>query len=221
MAHEVSIEGERYRVRSPWAVLGLGIVTLGIYYLWWYYRINDDARRYLRDYELRPFTSLLAITLGWLILIPPFVSYFRTGKRIRQMQRRAGANAEHSAGLGLVLFILANLLGGVYAQYGLNRVWTSPTADTTLPVLVPARPRARNQVAPEDVGARVSFQFELPNGYTTEAVGVFERWDAAAETYFVRKKDGTEMRVPARGVRFGKVIPPAPAAPGNPGTRAT
>ena len=36
---------------------------------------------------------------------------------------------------------------------------------------------------------------------------MFERWDEEAETYFVRKKDGTEVRVPARGVRFGKVIP--------------
>jgi hypothetical protein len=215
MAREVMIEGERYRVRSPWAVLGLGIVTLGIYYLWWYYRINDDARRYLRDYELRPFVSFLAITVGWMILVPPFVSYLRTGERIRQMQERAGAGDDHGPGLGLALFILVNLLGGVYAQYGLNRVWSSPTADTTLPVAAPPRPRARNQVTPGDVGSRVSFQFELPNGFTTEAVGVFERWDAAAETYFVRKKDGTEVRVPARGVRFGKVIPPMPAAPGR------
>jgi hypothetical protein len=29
----------------------------------------------------------------------------------------------------------------------------------------------------------------------------------------VRKKDGTEIRVPARGVRHGKVIPDRPAAP--------
>jgi hypothetical protein len=64
-----------------------------------------------------------------------------------------------------------------------------------------------NQVAPEDLGKRVSFQFELPNGYLSEAVGVFERWDEEAETYFVKKKDGAEVRVPARGVMFGKVIP--------------
>ncbi len=71
--------------------------------------------------------------------------------------------------------------------------------------------RGTNAVTPEDLGKRVTFQFELPNGYVSEAVGVFERWDEAAETYFVRKKDGTEVRVPARGVRHGKIIPdPAP-----------
>ena len=66
--------------------------------------------------------------------------------------------------------------------------------------------RGENLVSPDDVGKRVSFQFELPNGYLSEAVGVFERWDEEAETYFVRKKDGTEARVPARGVRYGKVV---------------
>jgi hypothetical protein len=63
-----------------------------------------------------------------------------------------------------------------------------------------------NLVTLDDLGKRVTFQFELPNGYVGEAVGVFERWDEDAETYFVRRKDGSEARVPARGVRFGKVV---------------
>jgi hypothetical protein len=63
-----------------------------------------------------------------------------------------------------------------------------------------------NLVTPDDVGKRVTFQFELPNGYVGEAVGVFERWDEGAETYFVRTKDGSVVRVPARGVRFGKLV---------------
>jgi hypothetical protein len=70
--------------------------------------------------------------------------------------------------------------------------------------------KRENQVSPDDLGKRVSFQFELPNGYTSEVVGVFERWDEEAETYFVKKADGTEVRVPARGVRFGKVVPQPP-----------
>jgi hypothetical protein len=64
-----------------------------------------------------------------------------------------------------------------------------------------------NLVTPQDVGRRVSFRFELPNGFQSEAVGIFERWDAEAQTYFVRRKDGEVVRVPARGVRFGKVVP--------------
>ncbi|TMK61398.1 MAG: hypothetical protein E6G54_00195 [Actinobacteria bacterium] len=67
--------------------------------------------------------------------------------------------------------------------------------------------KRENLVTPGDLGKRVSFQFELPNGYLSEAVGTLERWDEEAETYFVRKKDGSEVRVPVRGVLVGKVVP--------------
>ena len=65
----------------------------------------------------------------------------------------------------------------------------------------------QNLVTPADVGKRVSFQFELPNGFVGEAVGVLEYYDDGAETYVVLKKDGARARVPLRGVRFGKVVP--------------
>ncbi len=72
---------------------------------------------------------------------------------------------------------------------------------------------ARNQVSSRDVGRRVSFQYELPNGYVGEVVGILEDWDEAANTFLVRDRDGDIVRVPALGVRFGKVIPSAPAPP--------
>jgi hypothetical protein len=67
-------------------------------------------------------------------------------------------------------------------------------------------PLTRNTVRPSHVGRRVSFQYELPNGYVGEAVGILEAWDEAANTYLVRTRDGGLTRVPALGVRFGKVI---------------
>ncbi len=65
--------------------------------------------------------------------------------------------------------------------------------------------RPTNQVTQADVGKRVSFQFELPNGYVGEVVGVLEAFDEAAQTYLVRRRDGGLARVPRRGVRFGRV----------------
>ncbi|HEX9123673.1 MAG TPA: hypothetical protein VF984_09995 [Actinomycetota bacterium] len=65
----------------------------------------------------------------------------------------------------------------------------------------------QNAVTPDDAGKRVSFQFELPNGYVGEVVGTLEAYDFPAETYLVRKRDGGLARVPKRGVRFGKVVP--------------
>jgi hypothetical protein len=67
------------------------------------------------------------------------------------------------------------------------------------------RPR-QNTVAPRDIGKRVSFQYELPNGYVGEAVGILEAWDEPANTFLVRNARGELVRVPALGVRFGKVI---------------
>jgi hypothetical protein len=64
----------------------------------------------------------------------------------------------------------------------------------------------RNLVSTDDLGKRVSFQFELPNGYLSEAVGTLESYDHPAETYLVRTKDGALARVPRRGVLFGKVV---------------
>jgi hypothetical protein len=66
--------------------------------------------------------------------------------------------------------------------------------------------KSRNQVTPEHVGQRVSFQWELPNGYLSEVVGVLKWYDKAAETFVVEDRKGSLIRVPARGVRHGKLV---------------
>ena len=66
---------------------------------------------------------------------------------------------------------------------------------------------SQNLITPADVGKRVSTQFQLPNGFVGEVVGRLERYDEGAHTYFVRNKDGEIVRVPERGIRFGKVVP--------------
>ena len=68
---------------------------------------------------------------------------------------------------------------------------------------------SRNQVAPTDVGKRVSFQYELPNGYLGEVVGVLRSFDDAADAYLLTDRDDRLVRVPRAGVRFGRVVGPA------------
>lgn len=63
-----------------------------------------------------------------------------------------------------------------------------------------------NQVSPEDSGKRVTFQYELPNGYVGEVVGILEWFDQAAQTFVVRDRNDRLVRVPARGVRHGKLV---------------
>jgi hypothetical protein len=64
----------------------------------------------------------------------------------------------------------------------------------------------QNFVTPEDVGKRVSFQFEQPNGFLGEAVGTLEDYDRAPQTYLVRRRNDEVVRVPAIRVRFGRVV---------------
>ena len=61
------------KIRSPWGVFVLASVTLGIYYLYWYYQANRE----LKDYGVgkRPAVSLLAQFPGGILIIPPFVSW--------------------------------------------------------------------------------------------------------------------------------------------------
>jgi hypothetical protein len=64
----------------------------------------------------------------------------------------------------------------------------------------------KNLVTTEHVGQRVTFQYELPNGYVNEVVGVLKWFDEAAQTFVVEDRDGRLVRVPAKGVRHGKPV---------------
>jgi len=55
------------------------------------------VNRELRDAEgvdVSPVVALLAITIGWLLIVPPFVSWYRTFQRLQQAQQRAGLTSE-------------------------------------------------------------------------------------------------------------------------------
>ena len=64
----------------------------------------------------------------------------------------------------------------------------------------------RNLVTPEHVGSRVTFQYELPNGYLSEVVGILKWFDESARTYVVEDREGRLVRVPDKGVRHGKPV---------------
>jgi hypothetical protein len=123
------------KIRHPVAVFALALVTLGIYYLVWYYKVNRELRdlgRAVAEPErlgTSPLTSLLAITVGWLVLVPPFVSFYRTFRRIEAAQEVSGAGDHVSVALGFVLYVVGVFvlpIEVVYAQDELNRVWRAP-----------------------------------------------------------------------------------------------
>jgi hypothetical protein len=118
MAEVVVVEGESFKKRSPWGVWLLGFITIGIYGLVWYYKINDEARRYLRDQAIRPGLAVLAL----FVPIVNYVSIYRTGQRIQRMEDKVGVQRAVEPIIGLLgAFFLG--LYVVYYQSHLNGVW--------------------------------------------------------------------------------------------------
>jgi len=72
------------------------LITLGIYHFVWWYKINREARDFDDNIKVEPMLSLLAILIGWVIIVPPFVSIYRTGDRIGKMQQDAGMDVSCS-----------------------------------------------------------------------------------------------------------------------------
>lgn len=126
MTETIAVRGTTVKKRNPFLVFVLSIVTFGIYYCVWYYKINRELRD-AAGIDVSPFVALLAVTIGWLIIVPPFVSWYRTFERIREAQRQAGV-AEASSVLGFILYIVAVFflpVEVIYAQDELNRAWSA------------------------------------------------------------------------------------------------
>ena len=134
MAETVNVRGVEVKLRNPWVAFVVAMVTFGIYYLYWYYVLNRDLNAYgERLDEEHPLhvsagVALLAISVGALLIIPPFISVFRTMRRIERAQRLGGVPDGERASpvLGFVLFLIAVIFFPVeipYSQHHVNKLW--------------------------------------------------------------------------------------------------
>ena len=132
MAQEVEIPGTgaRAKIRNIVAVPVLAIVTLGIYHVFWWYFINRemaDLGRANRRPELgdNPIMSVVAVTIGAFIIVPPFVSFWRTLKRIETSQNLVLGSNNFAVILLFILGLipLVNLVVAPLMQSNLNQVW--------------------------------------------------------------------------------------------------
>jgi len=112
--------GKTRNIFLVWLVWPL--ITLGIYFLVWYYKVNREARDFDSRIEVNPAVSVIAVALGWIIIVPPFVSIYRTGERIATMQRSAGLEPTCIPIVGLLLTFVFRL-ESLYYQNELNRIW--------------------------------------------------------------------------------------------------
>jgi Domain of unknown function (DUF4234) len=128
MAYEVNANGAIAKVRNPWGVLGLSLITIGIYTIVWYYKINKEFKEYgaaQGDQELadsNPGSSVLAITLGALIIVPAIISFINTVKRQQRVQQLGGVEPINGW-IVLILYFVVSLAIPPYMQSELNKVW--------------------------------------------------------------------------------------------------
>jgi hypothetical protein len=138
MAQSVQIPGTQQNAKIC-NVVGVGALAFffSIIYLWiFWYRVNKEMAVYGQskgtdECGTSPGKSLLAVTLGALIIVPAIISFFRTHKRLVATQKLAGKDPI-SGWISLILYIVFSPAWLAYMQSGLNPVWeglASGTAD--------------------------------------------------------------------------------------------
>jgi hypothetical protein len=134
MAQVIQIPGvgASAKVRNIIAVPVLAIITLGIYLIFWWYFINREMKDYGRakstdELGTSPGKSVLAITLGALIIVPAIMSIINTFKRVQAAQRLSGQDPINGW-IGLVLILVFSPAFYAYMQSGLNSAWKAMAA---------------------------------------------------------------------------------------------
>jgi hypothetical protein len=151
MAQEVLIAGgpSRAKIRNPWGVFGLLLITLGIYSIFWWYYVNREMRDYGQatgnDLGQNPGLSAVAWFPGSLIIVPHIVTAWRGTLRAQSSQRVAGVPLLNGW-IALILYILLSIAFPSFIQSELNKVWRkvgTPLAGEPLP------PQPEEGIAPE------------------------------------------------------------------------
>ncbi len=136
MAEVVANQGTEAtaKIRSVVWVIVLELITLSIYGFFWWYFIHRELRDYGRakgttELGTSPGKSLLAVTLGLLIIVPALISIYNGFKRVQAAQRLTGIEPINGW-IGLILFIVFYPAFMGYMQSGLNPVWQAQAAAT-------------------------------------------------------------------------------------------
>lgn len=113
--------------RSPGAVLGLSVITLGFYYLYWYGKLNAEIHRHDADIKVVPALSVIAA------VFPVFnvVSAYSTAARLRQMQLDDGMVNTISPVVALLLFLFLGIGYPLYVASQAREHWHGHRRATT------------------------------------------------------------------------------------------
>jgi len=121
LARDVLTMGALPRRRDPWMVGALGLMTIGLYWVFWVWRVNHELRRFDERIPGRPALSAAAVSLGAPFAVPQFLAIHRTGQRIEAAQRAAGIPATCDPTTGVLWWVCFGV-GVMYLQDELNKV---------------------------------------------------------------------------------------------------
>ena len=111
------------KTRNAGVVILLGIFTVGIYTIVWYYKINKEIKEHDPDQEVNPGWAAVALFLP----IVNLVSMYNTANRIKKMQKADGSQDLISPGAALVWAILFGIVYFIVVQAALNNHWYDHT----------------------------------------------------------------------------------------------
>ena len=162
MAEEVQIQGSEYRgkIRNPLGIIGLAIITFGIYGIFWYYYANKELVEIGKAHNTdelgdSPGTSVIAITLGALVIIPAFYSAYKFCGRLSAAGRLTGAGEGLEPPLLWLIYVFLAPIAAYLAQSQLNKVLQAQSGGAALsagagiPEAAPEQPQAAETPAPE------------------------------------------------------------------------
>ena len=123
MAETVTIEGQPYLKRNPLGVLGLSFMTLGIYFLYWYYKVNDELQRFEHDAHDQPD----AFADGDDLRLDHHRAAVHRDVQHRQarprIEERMSIQPQLEPALVIIFMLLFSIGNGLYIQEHLNRIW--------------------------------------------------------------------------------------------------
>jgi Domain of unknown function (DUF4234) len=157
VAEPVQIQGSDYvgKQRNPLGVIGLGIITLGIYLIFWYFYVNKEMAEIGRTRQTdlagtNPALSVVAVTLGSFVLVPAIISSYMAWYRLQQASRMTGTQEAFGPNVGYLLYLIpiVNLYALYAFQENMNNILAAQGGGGALAAGA-AIPQAEQPVAPE------------------------------------------------------------------------
>jgi Domain of unknown function (DUF4234) len=109
--------------RGPWFVALIGLITLGIYFLYWYYKTGEE----LKTYSGEGLGGVLWLVIG---LVAGIVMIFVAPSEVGKLYKREGQEPPVTGLTGFWMFLplVGYFVWCIKVQGALNRFWASKGA---------------------------------------------------------------------------------------------